>query len=72
MVHGVTSMNGRGISYCILQDKVTMKHYLLRVRVIVKSSTVINYPDCFGMVYVSLYDIKSVFLIKCMQRYQMD
>ena len=61
-IHGVTRM-GRGIPPCIMQKEVTKKENLLSTRGTVKAAQLIGDSTCKGLVAVSFYDSKPVYLI---------
>ena len=63
MIYGVTRKSGRGIPKCILQEEVSTKEDLAKTRGTVKVAKLVG-DDCIqGLVAVSLYDTKPVYIM---------
>ena len=63
MIYGVTRKSGRGIPKCILQEEVSTKEDLARTRGTVKVAKLVG-DDCIqGLIAVSLYDTKPVYIM---------
>ena len=60
LVHGVTRKSGRGLPDHIIQDEVTSKPEVEKVRNTVKAAVLKGDPKCPGLVAVSVYDTKPV------------
>ena len=63
MVHGVIRESGRGVPKCILQEKKTKKDEIEAVRGTVKAALLSNDSKCPGMVMLSFYDSKPVYIL---------
>ena len=63
MVYGVTRKSGRGIPKCILQEEVKTKDELARVRGTLKVAKLVGDEKLQGLVAVSLYDTKPVYVL---------
>ena len=62
MVHGVIHSEGRGVPKCVMQEKKTKKEEIQSAQGTVKAALLKNDSRCSGMVMLSYYDSKSVYL----------
>ena len=63
MIYGVTRKSGRGIPKCILQEEVSTRGALARVRGTVKVAKLVGDEYIQGLVAISLYDTKPVYVM---------
>ena len=63
MTHGVTRPSLRGVPDCVKQSEVTRKGDLEKVRHTVKAAVVKGDSVCNGLICVSIYDSKPVYIL---------
>ena len=63
MIHGVIRSEGRGVPTCITQQKQTKKDDIEKNKGTLKAAIITNDEKCKGMVMLSYYDSKPVYLL---------
>ena len=69
LIHGVARKSGRGVPNMVLQDEITDRKEVEKVRGTVKAAVLRGDPDCPNMCAVSVYDTKPVhFITMCNEK----